>query len=94
MHYLPIKFSQYRIHDTHKTGSGSERRSQEILGFFEKYGNQASIDLFWVVCTYANKIRQLRGQFGWPLGRLYFYIKHPKIFAIYGLSLQSAIDMF
>jgi glycosyltransferase involved in cell wall biosynthesis len=94
MHYLPVSFSRYRIHDAHKTGVGGERRSKEILMFIEKYGTQEWADIFRQAYPYAGEIRQLRAQFGWRLGRLAFYLKHPMLSYFSGSLLRTAMDMY
>lgn len=94
MHYLPISFSRYRIHDAHKTGSGAVRRSQEVLGFVDRYGSDDYINLFRAIYPYADEIRRLRSKFGWRLGRLVFYVTHPKLASTYGLKLRAAMDMY
>lgn len=94
IHYLPIYFSSYRIHDAHKTGVGGERRSREILMFIEKYGTKPWKNVFEQVYPFAEEIRQLREHYGWRLGRLAFYLKHPKLAYSNGWGLRTAIDMF
>ena len=94
MHYLPISFSRYRIHDSHKTGVGGEKRSKEILMFIEKYGSKDWGDIFRQVFPFAGEIRQLRAQFGWGLGRWIFYFKHPKLAYSSGRLLRTAMDMY
>jgi glycosyltransferase involved in cell wall biosynthesis len=94
MNYLPVSFSRYRIHDAHKTGVGGERRSKEILLLVEKYGTQEWADIFRKVYPYASEIRQLRAQFGWRLGRLAFYLKHPKLTYSNGSLMRTAMNMY
>jgi glycosyltransferase involved in cell wall biosynthesis len=94
MHYLPITFSRYRIHDAHKTGVGGERRSKEILNFIEKYGDQKWKTIYSLTYPYADEIRKFRNQFGWRLGRFIFYFKHPKLAISCGLSLSVAMNMY
>jgi glycosyltransferase involved in cell wall biosynthesis len=94
MYYLPVSFSRYRIHDAHKTGIGGELRSEEILRHIEKYGTNEMVNIYRQVYPYAGEIRQLRAQFGRRLGRLVFYLNHPKLAYTSGRLLRTAIRMY
>ena len=72
----------------------SRRRSKEILLLVEKYGTQEWADIFRKVYPYASEIRQLRAQFGWRLGRLAFYLKHPKLTYSNGSLMRTAMNMY
>lgn len=94
MHYLPVSFSRYRIHESHKTGVGGGGRSKEILLFVEKYGSEAWVDIFQRLYPLAEEIRQLRAQYGWRFGRWVFYLRHPQLVCLSRLPLRGAMDMY
>lgn len=79
LHYYPFIFSQYRIHESHKTGSGSKLRNIEILKFIRKYGNESFIKTYEKIYPYVNEIRHLRQRYGWRTSKFLFCIKHPLI---------------
>lgn len=94
MHYLPVSFSKYRIHDAHKTGVGGDLRSKEILMFIEKYASHEWANIYQQIYPYSGEIRELRAKYGVRFGRLAFYLKHPKMAYLNALQLQTVMNMY
>lgn len=94
MHYLPITFSRYRIHEGHKTGSGAQRRTQEVLEFIEKYSNKDCIEAFRAVHPNVADLRRFKEKYGWRIGRLVFCLRHIDLVIKYRRLLRFALDTY
>lgn len=50
-------FSVYRIHDSHKTGSGGEKREQELIKIMEQYAGKREAEAFRFFCGRRVQVR-------------------------------------
>ena len=59
---LPRCLSLYRIHDTHKTGTGGEARRKEILKIYRIYSPEFA-DLYYNIMNEDIKIKRMKNKF-------------------------------
>ena len=83
--------SVYRFHPGHKSGSGSARRTEEILELVAKYGSASSAEAFRAVARRLDRFtataRRCAGRRGlWTLHRL----AHLDLYARYGEKVNEA----
>ena len=54
----------YRFHDAHKSGTGGERRLQEIAGIHRRYSGDKYADAFCQICKHRRLIERIRRWLG------------------------------
>jgi len=86
MAYLPVAFSNYRLHEAHKSSSGGTARAREVMYLIEQYAPQEWVEVYRELVPHCEDIWELRKWWG---GRLYVIpmcIQQNKILWKYGLD--------